>query len=215
MLRSCVVVSCAANYGVVILAAGSSRRMGRPKLLLPWGATSILEHQIRTWRELGAGQVAVVWNPEHQAIEEELDRLDFPARDRIPNSKPEEGMFRSIQCAARWNGWAPGLTHWAISLGDQPQIRRETLETVLCSSATNPKMICQPRWQGELKHPVVLPKEVFALLASATTSSFKDFLHQMTGEVLGCDVADRGLALDIDEPADYEKAKSMLHRQAR
>src|SRR5208282_5690411 len=40
--------------GVVLLAAGGSRRMERPKLLLPWGGTSIAGHQIRVWDGLGA-----------------------------------------------------------------------------------------------------------------------------------------------------------------
>ncbi|HRY59690.1 MAG: NTP transferase domain-containing protein [Verrucomicrobia bacterium] len=40
--------------GVVLLAAGRSARMGKPKLLLPWGDTSVLGHLIRQWQSLGA-----------------------------------------------------------------------------------------------------------------------------------------------------------------
>ena len=43
------------RVGVVILAAGRSRRMGKPKLLLPWGETSVLGHLIRQW-EVPAGK---------------------------------------------------------------------------------------------------------------------------------------------------------------
>ena len=39
--------------GVIILAAGASSRMGRPKMLLPWGATSVLGHLIGQWQTLG------------------------------------------------------------------------------------------------------------------------------------------------------------------
>ena len=46
--------------GVVFLGAGASARMGRPKLLLPWGGTSILGHLIGQWRALAAEQIAVV-----------------------------------------------------------------------------------------------------------------------------------------------------------
>ena len=42
------------SVGVVILAAGRSARMGRPKLLLPWGETSVLGHLIKQWQALGA-----------------------------------------------------------------------------------------------------------------------------------------------------------------
>ena len=52
------------SVGVVILAAGRSARMGRPKLLLPWGGTSVLGHLIRQWEALGAKQIAVVCAPD-------------------------------------------------------------------------------------------------------------------------------------------------------
>jgi len=57
-----VMPECPARYAfaAVLLAAGASSRMGRPKLLLPWGATSILGHHIHEWTQLGAAQTAVV-----------------------------------------------------------------------------------------------------------------------------------------------------------
>ena len=42
--------------GVIILGAGASSRMGRPKLLLPWGDTSVIGHLIRQWQALGAAK---------------------------------------------------------------------------------------------------------------------------------------------------------------
>jgi molybdenum cofactor cytidylyltransferase len=47
-------------FGVILLAAGRSRRMGRAKLLLPWGEASVLGHLVSQWRSLGATQLAVV-----------------------------------------------------------------------------------------------------------------------------------------------------------
>src|SRR5258706_11130408 len=96
----------AAYYpGIVILAAGASRRMGRPKLVLPWGGRSLLGHQIATWKELLARQIAVVCGAGHGPIWAELDRLQFPGQDRILNPHPEAGMFSSIRCAAQWPNW--------------------------------------------------------------------------------------------------------------
>ena len=97
--------------GVIILAAGRSQRMGRPKMLLPWGETSVLGHLISQWQALGARQVAVVGALDDSGIASELDRLGFPSQRRIFNPSPEDGMFSSIQCAAQWTGWEPMLTH--------------------------------------------------------------------------------------------------------
>ena len=139
--------------GVVLLAAGASRRMGQPKLLLPWGATSVLGHLVQLWRALGAAQIAVVRPPRTGALELELDRLGFPAANRISNPAPDRGMFSSIQCAAGWPGWQARLTHWAIVLGDQPHVRQETLQQLLDFSAAHPAQVCQPARLGHGRHP--------------------------------------------------------------
>src|SRR3989442_11142538 len=63
------------SFGVIILAAGASSRMGQPKLLLPWGNTSILGHLIAQWRGVGAEQIAVVTAARAEGIDQELRRL--------------------------------------------------------------------------------------------------------------------------------------------
>ena len=86
-------------------------------------ANTIVGHLIRQWRELGAGQIAVVHRPDNDTpLVAELDRLDFPAKDRIANPQPERGMFSSIVCAADWSGWRSEIGAWAIVLGDQPHL---------------------------------------------------------------------------------------------
>jgi molybdenum cofactor cytidylyltransferase len=194
------------TLGVVILAAGRSRRMGRPKLLLPWYASSVLGHLLAQWGALRARQIAVVCAPSDQALQAEVARLNFPSSQLIVNAAPENGMFSSIQTASRWPGWRPELTHWAIVLGDQPHLRQDTLRTVLALCAGNPDKVCQPAYLGRLRHPVLLPKAVFGRMAQADTPDFKSFLAGLSGKVLACDVEDPGLDLDIDCPADYEKA---------
>jgi molybdenum cofactor cytidylyltransferase len=143
--------------GVAVLAAGAAARMGRPKLLLPWGTTSVLGHLVEQWRTLQAEQVTVVCAQDEPAIQAELDRLRFPRPDRLFNAHPERGMFSSIQCAAQWSGWKPALTHWTIVLGDQPHIRERTLRQLLAFAAAHPDKICQPARSGHRRHPLVLP----------------------------------------------------------
>lgn len=196
----------AQTLAVVILAAGRSGRMGRPKLLLPWAGTSVLGHQIRAWQQSGAGQVAVVCAAGDDAMQTELDRRQFPPGHRILNPQPERGMFSSIRCAARWPGWATDLTHWAISLGDQPHVRPETLRTLLEFSAAHPTKICQPSRAGHLRHPVILPQALFRRLGDTSTATLKEFLQTIPGEIAGCNVEDPGLEFDLDTPADYDRA---------
>lgn len=202
------------SLAVVILAAGRSSRMKRPKLLLPWGRTSVLGHQIQTWQTLRGRQIAVVCAAGDASIRAELDRLDFPASGRISNPEPEAGMFSSIRCAAQWNGWRPGLTHWAITLGDQPHLRVQTLQALLKLSAAQPAKICQPLRLGHLRHPVILTKKILLLLEDSSAPTLKEFLRPFAADIASCEVDDPGLDLDIDEPQDYEMALA-LHRATR
>jgi len=200
------------NLGVVILAAGRSRRMGRPKLLLPWGETSVLGHQIRAWQRLGAGQINVVCAAGDSAIRAELNRLRFPKARRISNPQPERGMFSSIRCAAQWTGWTAELTHWAISLGDQPHVRQETRRTLLAFSANHATKVCQPRVLGHPRHPVILPKDIFLQLNQTNAPTLKEFLQTIPEDVTHCDIDDLGLKFDIDTPADYERALALYFK---
>jgi len=199
--------------GVIILAAGRSSRMGRPKLLLSWGKTSVLGHLIKQWRTLSAKQIAVVCALSDLAIQAEFDRLGFAEKNRIINLSPERGMFSSIQCAAQWPGWQAALTHWAIVLGDQPHLRPQTLRQVLDFSAAHPAKVCQPAHRGHGRHPVLLPRTIFRQLADTTATTLKQFLAAQPQEAAFCEVDDPGVEVDIDRPEDYAKVLDLVAKR--
>ena len=192
--------------GVAILAAGASRRMGQPKLLLPWGNTTVIGQLLQQWKRLGASQVAVVGAASAKPLLDELDRLEFPAANRIVNPAPERGMFSSIQCAANWAGWDPLLTHWLITLGDQPHLQDTSLRMLLNFSAGYPDKICQPLREERRKHPVLLPKQIFHELQTTRADDLKIFLVEHATELSGFQSQDVGLDFDIDTPEDYQHA---------
>lgn len=192
------------SLAATILAAGRSSRMGRPKLLLPWLETSVIGHLLWQWRQLGVAQICVACAAGDAALNAELDRLQFPAAQRIANPAPERGMFSSIQCAAAWQGWAAQITHWAIVLGDQPHLRKETLQRIIDFSAANPQRVCQPRKEGHRFHPVIIPRNIFEGIQITTAVDLKEYLQPF--EAVYCEMDDPGLELDIDRPEDYQKA---------
>ena len=196
------------KLGAVILAAGASSRMGRPKLLLPWRETTIIGHLLAQWRELGAAQIAVVLRPEDSALAAELDRLNFPKPERVANPQPERGMFSSIVCAANWTGWQTDLARWAIVLGDQPHLRPETLRQLLEFSAQNPDAICQPQFGRHARHPVILPRMAFEALKNPGADTLEDFLKLSSCRRRHVVINDDGLAIDLDTPQDYAHASA-------
>ena len=179
--------------------------MGRPKMLLPWAGTTVIGHVIDVWTDnFHAAQVAVVCAPLPSPVRSELNRLGFPVRNCITNAAPENGMFSSIQAAATWQGWNPGLTHFVLALGDQPHLSLETLRLLLTSAGQNPDAIHQPAFNGRARHPVVFPAREFQVLMATEHSTLRDFLAASKRSLIN--VIDPGLDLDLDYPADYHAA---------
>jgi len=197
------------KLAVAILAAGASSRMGRPKLLLPWRDTSVIGHLLRQWPALNAAQIAVVCAAANQALHDEFDRLGVPASQRIPNPHPERGMFSSVQCAAGWPGWNPDITHWAMALGDQPLVRMETLRNLLSFAGEHPEQVTQPSRNRRGRHPVILPAAIVERLKNSPAENLKQFLIASGIPIARCEMDDPGLDLDLDTPADYERALAL------
>lgn len=196
------------RLGVVILGAGASARMGKPKLLLPWRGTTVIGEILSQWRELGATQIGIVMRPNDAALAAELDRLNFSEAERIKNPQPEQGMFSSIVCAANWSGWRKDISCYAIVLGDQPHMRVETLRELINFHAQNADAICQPLAGGKRAHPAILPSSAWAELKSSNAATLKDFLKLATAARVQCLINDSGLLLDMDTPEDYKRLQS-------
>lgn len=197
----------------VILAAGSSSRMGRQKMLLPFGNSTVLGHQIALWSQLPTEQIAVVCAAGASEVFSELDRLQFPTENRVLNAAPERGMFSSITCAAEWNGWKPSLTHWAIALGDQPHLKPETLNTFIEFARQRPEKICQPSRHGRARHPVLLPQAAFKSLTDSSARNLKEFLETNSSLVELVEIDDPGLDLDLDHPSDYQASLKLIQQR--
>jgi CTP:molybdopterin cytidylyltransferase MocA len=119
-------------------------------------------------------------------------------------------MFSSIQCAANWPGWDPGITHWLITLGDQPHLHPKTLRTLLDFGALNYDKICQPMRHGRRKHPVILPKPFFDRLKNTSAGDLKMFLVEHAPYLSGFESDDAGLDFDMDTPEDYEHVRGLF-----
>jgi molybdenum cofactor cytidylyltransferase len=202
------------ELGAVILAAGASRRMGRAKLLLPWGKTTVIGHLINQWHDLGAGQIAVVLRPDDSTLAAELDQLGFSPSNRIPNPDPERGMYSSILCAAHWLGWRSEISRWAIVLGDQPHLRAGTLRSLLAFSAQHPTAICQPVVGDRTAHPVILPRTALASLTHSPAGTLKEFLQLAACPSVKCPISDSSLTLDLDTPEDYKRLQLLRAKTA-
>ncbi len=183
--------------------------MGRPKLLLPWGETSVLGHLLTQWQILRAARIVVVCAADDQPLLSELDRLAFPAENRIYNPSPADGMFSSVQRAASFSNWLSTLSHWALVLGDQPHLKTELLRSLLQFAAEQGDRITQLGRRGHGRHPVVFPAAIFSQLGASPAKTLKEFLAGAQDRIALLETDDPAVDLDVDYPADYEQALRM------
>lgn len=191
------------RFGVVLLAAGASRRMGTCKLLLPWNDKTVLAHLVDEWKKLGAVQIAPVIDQSNDLLRSALVEQEISPDGWIENPFPERGMFSSLQEASRWKGWCSELTQWVISLSDQPQIQSSTLARLLEAAWRNPTRICQPFFGKRSGHPVILPRQQFLSLAESTAPDFRTFIRSHEHLRLRIPVNDPGVTADLDTPGEY------------
>jgi molybdenum cofactor cytidylyltransferase len=181
--------------------------MGTCKLLLPWDGKTVLTHLLDQWRIAGAAQIAPVIDPSNQPLRKALAHAGFSPSDWIENESPQLGMFSSLQEASRWTGWLSTLTHWIISLGDQPHIQTSTLRLLLDAARENPTHICQPALNGHTAHPIILPASNFRELAQNNVPDLRTYIRTREALRLRVAVEDAGVSRDLDTPEDYARWK--------
>ena len=191
---------------VAIMAAGESKRMGQPKLCLPWGQTTILGHIREQWLRAGAERILVIHAPGESAVTRELDRLGVAPENRAPTVAMERGMMGSVITAASRAVQDPSLSHLVISLGDQPQIKAATFKKLLRTCLISPGELVRVVHHGKPGHPLALPANVLAELSTTPIETLRDFLRLKEMPVCDLTIEDSGVLLDVDTPADYARA---------
>jgi len=132
----------------LILAAGQSKRMGQPKMLLPWGKTTVLEKVITTFKSAGIEDILVITGGAREQVEE---LIGDSARMLINPDYAENEMLRSVQVGLE--GLTPGVEAVLIGLGDQPQIQERSVRLVLEEHRKSGASIVVPSFQMRRGHP--------------------------------------------------------------
>ncbi len=187
----------------IVLAAGQSRRMGSPKLLLPWHGRTVVEAVVATLHEGGVERILVVVGGDREAVERALAKVEV---EFVMNPAFGEGeMLSSIQVGLRAMG---DDAHAALLMpGDLPSIQSATIRAVVVAGENAPDRIAVPVHGGRRGHPVLLPRAHWHdLLALGEGESLRGFLRAREREILRVEVPDPGIHADIDTPADYQGA---------
>ncbi|MDY0393794.1 nucleotidyltransferase family protein [Virgibacillus halophilus] len=155
-IGACIMKTCEASIHAIILAAGTSRRMGKPKQLLPFGDNSLLETVIRLVNKWDFSEVLTVIGREAEIIQKEIIVND-PSFRWIINSSFTNGQSDSLKKAMEQIERTP--LNAMIFLGDLPLLKEETIQKVLNAGKeklvqTSKPFVVRPKMKGKVGHPV-------------------------------------------------------------
>jgi len=193
----------------IILAAGRSTRMGKPKALLPAGqerqGPTFLRRIATTLLEGGAIDLVVVVRADDRALHTEVDALGTRARC-VVNAHADDGQLSSLVCGLDAVD-RPGVHGIIVTPVDAPFVRAATVHALLAVAESGRAPIVRPTYHGRHGHPVVFARAVFAELRRADRSvGAKAVVHAHAHDLLDLAVDDPGVLHDIDSPDDYARA---------
>jgi molybdenum cofactor cytidylyltransferase len=193
------------RVGAVVLAAGLSRRMGEPKVLLPWGQSTIVREIVQTIVETGLfAETLVVTGQWDDAIRQQVDGL--PVRP-VHNPRFAEGeMISSVQVGLQH--LSPSVGAALILLGDQPGLQPAVMKEVLDAYARMLSPIVAPVYQGQRGHPVLFDRVLWdEILALPDGAAPRDVLRAHSQEIVQVAVETKTILQDIDTPQDYDRER--------
>jgi len=185
----------------LILAAGQSKRMGKPKMLLPWGETSVLEKVISTFKAAEVDDILVVTGGDRERVEA---LIRDSARTVFNPSYAKRDMLSSVQVGL--TELRPQVEAVLVGLGDQPQVRERSVQLVIEAYRKSGASISVPSYRMRRGHPWLVARDHWdEILAMRSPASLRDFLSDHAGEIQYVEVDNDSILQDLDTPEDYLK----------
>ena len=185
----------------MILAAGESRRMGTPKLLLPFGEKTVIETLVDEVLRSKSDKTVVVLGAEKEKIERILSNR--PVK-KVVNTRYQEGMLSSIQ--AGFEALPDEVEAVLVCLGDQLLIPFFVLDKLIEAYKDTKKGIIVPVYKKSRGHPILIDmKYKLEVKCISPNIGLRALVHNHPQDVLEVEVNTARILKDMDKPEDYMK----------
>ena len=188
----------------ILLAAGESRRMGRPKALLPWQGASLLEHQIASLRSGGVDRVVVVLGHQPENLKPVLEGVEGVTWQVNPDYL--KGKTTSLKVGLRVLGpHSPGAL--LILNVDQPR-SAGTIRCLLEEHLSQDRLITIPAHKGKGGHPIILSPSLINELRAIDeeTLGVKAVVQRHQQSTVRVEMETPEVLLDLNTPEEYQAA---------
>lgn len=188
----------------IVLAAGNSKRMGQPKMLMPWGESTVLQTVISTIQAAGIMDILVVTGGARRQVEALVGR----SAQTVFNEVYSEGeMLSSIQTGLKVK--MPQAAAALICLGDQPQIREGSVRKVCDAFTASNSPLVVPSYDMHRGHPWLVARPLWdELIAMKAPLTARDFLKKYSDQIKHVEIDTPSILEDLDTPEDYLKSRS-------
>jgi molybdenum cofactor cytidylyltransferase len=183
----------------VILAAGSSRRLGFNKLFVTLDGEPVLSKTLRTFMELQLGKIFVVTGFERERVEALLHGV---AVSLVHNSSYDDGMSTSVRAVLPYLETPGGLF---LHLGDKPFVEKETLQHMVEAFAKRTHPIIMPLYEGQKGHPVLIDVAAYLdeIRALEGDVALRPIIERHSQDILYVEGGE-GILLDLDTEEDID-----------
>jgi molybdenum cofactor cytidylyltransferase len=180
----------------LVLGAGGSKRLGRPKQTLPFRGGTLLGHVVGVARACAFDQLVVAIGG---AAGEVRAQVDLRGAEVVVNDAYGEGCSSSI--AAALGAVDPHCDVLVLMLGDQPGVTAETVAALLTGRGDAALAVC--RYDDGRGHPIAFGRPVFGELANLHGDKGVWRLLDQGGDDVVEVLVDGPIPLDVDTPEDY------------
>jgi molybdenum cofactor cytidylyltransferase len=193
----------------IVLAAGESRRMGSQKLLLPFGAITVIGRVVDQLLQSVIDKNFVVTGHNADKIAEELSAR---AVTIVDNPDYPSGMLSSVRCGLR--ALPRECQAVMVALGDQPAITTNLIDDIIQAFKANHKGIVVPVFQNRRGHPILFDG-VYRdeILVRYDDVGLHGLLHAHPDDVLELAVSEPSVLSDMDCPEDYQRELARLEEE--
>ena len=190
----------------VVLSAGESSRMGRPKALLPVDGVRFIEKIVAALKSTRVAKIIAVLGHDADEMRRQIGELPVTM---VVNPNYKQGQLSSLVAAinsiqsSKDSASVDGIL---VHLVDHPYINPDLVNLMIDRFHETKKLIVVPRYQGRRGHPVIFSSALFAeLLAAPLDQGAKTVVHAHRDETLEIDTEDEGVTIDIDTPEEYRQ----------
>ena len=189
------------SYGIILLAAGQSARLGKPKQLLNYKGKTLLAHSLQIAIETQLQPIVTVLGANLDILKESIELINTTI---VINQEWSEGMASSIRCGMEeLLKIAPSIAGVIIMVCDQPYVTAKLLTDLVEKHEDSSKPIIASRYNNNIGTPALFDKTIFALLLSLKGDSGAKKIMKSNPDWVETVNFPFG-EIDIDTSLDYE-----------